>query len=93
MLNLLEAKMTLDLDKNTSAGQREKFNKYLEEELWIKIGKVTTTWCAGFGIDWTEEEIISALEEDVSNAVAHAGIIHYNAVVHVGPSEPTLFTG
>lgn len=85
------AMLSLDLDKKTTAEQRDKFYEYLKKEQWTKIPKVTTTWYASFKADATESGMISATKNDVANAAKHAGIASYDAVVNVGPSKPTSF--
>ncbi len=85
------AMLTLDLDNNVTSRQRTKFYEYLENEQWKKIKNVTTTWYAGFDGKATEAGIIAIAKKDVSNAAKHSGVSSYDAVVHAGPSKPTLF--
>jgi hypothetical protein len=85
------AMLSLDLDRNTSTEQRDKFYEYLKNEKWTKIPEITTTWYASFKDTVSESEIISTTKTDVSNAAKHSRVTSYDAVVHVGPSEPTSF--
>lgn len=85
------AMLSLDLDNNATAKQRNKFYEYLKNEKWVKIAKVTTTWYVKFKSGTTAPVMISTTKTDVANAAKHAGITSYDAVVHVGPSKPTSF--
>ena len=85
------AMLSLDLDRKTTTEQRDKFYEHLKNEQWTKVPKVTTTWHASFKDGATESGIISTTKSDVANAVKHAGVTAYDAVVHVGPSKPTSF--
>ncbi|MCR8924362.1 hypothetical protein NO559_16435 [Dasania sp. GY-MA-18] len=85
------AMLSLDLDKNTSSEERNKFYEYLKNEKWTKIPKVTTTWYAKFKDGGTESGATQATKSDVDNAAKHAGVTSYDAVVNVSESKPTSF--
>ncbi len=59
--------VTLDL-KNTSDDEREKFYEVLEQEKWKKIKSLTTSWKVSFNDDFTYEEAIKTIKNDLKKA-------------------------
>jgi hypothetical protein len=88
----IQVMVSLDLERGVSEEKRQKFNEYLENEHWVKVPKVTTTWRAGFTDGVTSESAARATKVGVANAARHAGITYYEAVMHFGPNQPTSFS-
>ena len=85
------ALLSLDLDNNVSSKQRNTCYTELRNRKWVKLSKLTTVWQAKFINDPTETAIINTTKKDVRAATAKANIQQYDAVVHVGASQPTRF--
>lgn len=85
------AMLSLDLEKNISASQRDEFYDYLKQEQWVKVPKVTTTWYAQFNPTTSEAQIIEATRVDLNNAMKVSGVRNIEAVVNVSVSRPVTF--
>lgn len=85
------ALLSIDLDNNVTTKQRNTCYAELKERQWTKLPKLTTVWQVKFKKGISESAIISTTIKDVKAAVAKAGIIKYDAVVHIGSSKPTRF--
>ncbi|KGJ90414.1 hypothetical protein [Colwellia psychrerythraea] len=85
------ALLTLDLDKNITSLEREKFNAHIKDSGWRKLAKVTTTWFTSYAESATEQKIINEVKLDVAAAAKYSGITVYDAAVNVSQSEPSLF--
>lgn len=88
---IMHAMLSLDLDKNTTSQEREKFNAHIRDSGWMKLAKVTTTWFTRYSEKATEKQIINEVKLDVAAAAKYSGITAYDAVVNVSESEPTSF--
>lgn len=80
--------LSLDLERGVGDEARRKFYEYLAGQHWFKVPKVTTCWKATFQDGATEPGIVHAVKSDIANAASYARVSAYNAVVHMGYTEP-----
>lgn len=81
----------LSVDIEATSEQRDRFYKSLQESQWIKLKNVTTVWKATFKDGVTVQGAISAAKADVQAAATNAQVSKWEAVVHIGDTQPEQF--
>jgi len=83
--------MTLDLENRVSAEKRQKVYDYLEQEKWVKLKALTTSWKCSFNDDVTRDSAVKICKQDIDNATKSAGVLTFHVAVQVGKGEVEEF--
>ena len=76
--------ITLDLENSPSAKERETFYRVLQEENWVKLEKVTTTWKVSFGEGFGYQEAIHLLKSHIAKAKQLSGVPTVQYAIQLG---------
>ncbi|MDZ7704955.1 MAG: hypothetical protein U5L04_15370 [Trueperaceae bacterium] len=87
----LKVLLAIELGDDTSDEQREAFVRALGQKRWIRVKPLVHTWQASFRDDVSEERAVEMSRRDVAEAASEAGVSHYSAALHTGPSLPVVF--
>lgn len=82
-----KALITLDLS-NATSDQRSIFYQVLEDEKWIKLKNLTTSWKASFDEVLTRDGCIDILISDMSKAKAKSKVNRVDYAIQL--SKPDL---
>lgn len=82
--------LTVDLNRNVTTDQRNRFYEELRIRNWVKIDSLTTTWKAHFNENVRVEEAIEATKSTVAAAATTASISSYDAAAMFGGQTPTI---
>ena len=83
--------LTVDLNKDVTTGQRNKFNAKLQELGWQKVGDLTTLWVVTWKGSPTDADILKATKKDVETAAQAGEIESYDASAAVC-GKPVVWT-
>ena len=81
-----KALITIDLPSVTEEN-RKVFYKSLEEDKWVKVTRLTTTWRATFQSTVTRDGAIQALIADLRSAKVKSGIRKVEYALQLDESE------
>jgi hypothetical protein len=88
----LIAMLTVELGGVVTDDKRAAFSAELAQFEWEPVEPLKSTWCGAYEDDITEDDAAEMAMEDVADAAEAAGIDSFDACLHFGPNEPSLFS-
>lgn len=86
------AVLIVEVGDEVTGQQWEVFRGEIGKLEWELVEPLSGVWCGAYEEDVTEDDAVRMAMDDVADAAEVAGIEQFEAVVHFGPSTPSVFS-